>query len=52
MTRKLKTDTLANSEDPDEMPLYAALHLGLHRLLKDRMIFRERSIIVFGDNNM
>ena len=26
-------DTLANSEDPDEMPPYAAFHLGQHFLL-------------------
>ena len=25
---------LANSEDPDEMPHYAAFHLGLHCLPK------------------
>ena len=25
---------LANSADPDEMPHYAAFHLGLHRLSK------------------
>ena len=25
---------LANSEDPDEMPHYAAFHLGLHCLLR------------------
>ena len=36
MPRKLKTDTLTNSEDPDEMPHNAALHLGLHHLLKDK----------------
>ena len=28
------TFSLANSADPDEMPLYAAFHLGLHFLLK------------------
>ena len=26
--------TLANSEDPDEMPHYAAFHQGLHCLLR------------------
>ena len=31
----LKIDfVLANSEDPDEMPHYAAIHLGLHCLPK------------------
>ena len=31
----LKIDfVLANSADPDEMPHYAAFHLGLHCLLK------------------
>ena len=28
------TGTLANSEDPDEMPHEAAFHLGLHYLLR------------------
>ena len=26
--------TLANNEDPDEMPHFAAFHLGLHCLLR------------------
>ena len=30
----VKTGTLANSEDPDEMPHYAAVHQGLHCLLR------------------
>ena len=30
----VKTGTLANSEDPDEMPHKAAFHEGLHCLLK------------------
>ena len=29
-----KTGTLANSEDPDEMPHKAAFHQGLHYLLR------------------
>ena len=28
--------TLANSEDPDEMPHYAAFYQGLHCLLRQR----------------
>ena len=32
-TKKPLTGTLANSEDPDEMPLNAAFHQGLHSLL-------------------
>ena len=35
-TRKPKTGTLANSEDPDEMLHYAAFHLG-----QTKSIFRE-----------
>ena len=31
--QKPKMGTLANSEDPDEMPQYAAFHLGLYCLL-------------------
>ena len=33
-TGDTKTGTLANSEDPDEMPHNAALHQGLHCLLR------------------
>ena len=29
-----KTSTFSNSEDPDEMQLNAAFHLGLHCLLR------------------
>ena len=29
-------DTLANSEDPDEMQQYAAFHQGLHCLLRSK----------------
>ena len=28
--------TLANSEDPDEMPLHVAFHQGLHCLLSQK----------------
>ena len=39
----LKIDLiLANSVDPDEMPHYAAFHLGLHCLLK--YLFRDFSL--------
>ena len=38
--------TLANTEDPDEMPHNAAFHQGLHCLLA-KSIFRERNIIFF-----
>ena len=31
-----KTGTIANSEDPDEMPHNAAFHQGLHCLLRQR----------------
>ena len=34
-------DTLANSEDPDEMQHNAAFHQGLHCLLRFKMTFRE-----------
>ena len=35
MFHSLKIDfVLANSADPDEMPYYAAFHLGLHCLPK------------------
>ena len=33
-TRDFQTGTLANSEDPDEMPLNAAFNQGLHCLLR------------------
>ena len=33
-TRNPKMVTLANSEDPDEMPHKAAFHQGLHCLLR------------------
>ena len=32
-SRSQETGSLANSEDPDEMPYKAAFHLGLHCLL-------------------
>ena len=33
-TKTPKMGTLENSEDPDEMPQYAAFHQGLHCLLR------------------
>ena len=33
-TGNYQTCTLANSEDPDEMPQNVAFHLGLHCLLR------------------
>ena len=38
-----KLSTLANSEDPDEMPHDAAFHQGLHCLLRKILIFREKN---------
>ena len=37
-TGNLKTGTLANSEDPDEMQHNAAFHQGLHCLLRLRQL--------------
>ena len=39
--------TLVNSEEPDEMQHNAAFHKGLHYLLLDKTIFRERNTIIF-----
>ena len=33
--------TLANSEDPDEMPQNVAFHLGLQSVCNDKTIFRD-----------
>ena len=33
--------SLANSEDPDEMPQYAAFHLGLHCLQNTSLLVSE-----------
>ena len=38
-------DTLANSEDPDEMQHHAAFHQGLHCLITIKTTFRDSSII-------
>ena len=36
---------MVTSEDRDEMPHMAAFHLGLHCLLSQKTIFRERNIM-------
>ena len=51
-TSDSKMCTLANSEDPDEMPLNVAFHQGLHCLLRQKTIFRERNAILFGNHNV
>ena len=46
--KQLKTSTLANSEDPDEMGQIAALHQGLHcSLFRDKNTYRERNAVFF-----
>ena len=45
--RNPETGTLANSEDPDEMPHYAAFHLGLHYLLRQNQFSEKENIIFF-----
>ena len=47
--KKPKTDTLTNSEDPDEMPHYAAFHQGLHCLLSQNPS-SENDIYIFNYN--
>ena len=39
-------DTLANSEDPDEMQNNAAFHLGLHCLLRLNNLQGQKYIII------
>ena len=42
--------TTANNADLDEMPYMVAFHPRLHcLLLKAKLIFRERNIILFGN---
>ena len=41
LTGNLEMGTLANSEDPDEMPQNVAFHQGLHGLLRQNLFFRE-----------
>ena len=38
-------DTFINSEDPDEMPHYAAFHQGLYCLL-GKKIFRQKTTLL------
>ena len=40
--------TLANCEDPDEMPQNAILHQGLQYLLRQEMFDRDRNIILWS----
>ena len=37
--------TLANSEDPDEMPQYAAFHQGLYCLLRQNRSSEKKNLI-------
>ena len=46
-TRNLQTSTLANSEDPDEMPHHAAFHQGLHCLLLQSQ--SSETYTIFGE---
>ena len=39
--------TLANIEDPDEMPHYAAFHQNPHRVLRYKMISTEKKTTIF-----
>ena len=40
--------TFANSDDPDEMPLNAALHQGPHCLLRQNQSAETEILIFFG----
>ena len=42
--------TLANSEDPNEMP-HAAFHWGSTLFAATKMFFREKNAVLFGKNN-
>ena len=42
-------DTLANSEDPNEMQLNAAFHLGLHCLLR---LKQSSAYCYYNDNTL
>ena len=44
--------TLSNSEDPDEMPPYAAFHLGFHCLLWQKRSSEKEMQFLFGNFNM
>ena len=43
-TTETLRSSFANSEDPDEMPHYAAIHLGLHCLLKQNQSSKKNAI--------
>ena len=47
-TRNALTDTMANSEDPVEIPHNVAFHQSLHFLLRTKSIFRERNTFFGG----
>ena len=42
--------TLANSEDPDEIPKYAAFHQGLNCLLRQNRSSEKKSFIYTRDH--
>ena len=44
--------SLANSEDPDEMPHHAAFHQGLHCLLSQKQSSEKGETILFGNYNL
>ena len=44
--------TLVNSEGPDEMPLYAAFHQGLHYLLRKKLSSEKEIQFLFGNYNL
>ena len=44
--------TLANSDDPDEMPHNVAFHQGLHYLLRRKRSSKKEIPFLFGDNNL
>ena len=46
-TRNLKTGTLANSADPDEMLHNAAFHQGLHCLLRHKQSSEKETDLFF-----
>ena len=39
-----KMRTLANSEDPDELPHHAAVHHGLHCLLRQKQSSKKKKL--------
>ena len=49
-TSDFSMSTLANSEDPHEMPQSAAFHQDIHYLLLTGTIFKERKIQFYWAN--